>query len=205
MLQSGLSLCWGIFCSFIAVQESCRRFLFQIYCSFSITRSDCCGLTSPPVLRINCVSIVTSCNLFTSLCVTDGNTRYASRLCDSWQYWKAIPNMKIISDRGESDRGVVGERGKRDYHFSAIWFNSMFPHRCEPACLHHHSASIGQHILFHSKNCPSDRSEESHSQGYYCCQSIFFFLVFTDATCWIRVFVIKTLSLLQEENVGKVA
>lgn len=72
-------------------------FCFRLTAAFLVRRPDLCGITSPPILCINCVSIVTSYNFFTSRWVTDGNTWYVNRLCDTRRYWGAFSNIKSVS------------------------------------------------------------------------------------------------------------
>lgn len=48
-------------------------FCFRFSAALLVSRPDLSGITSPPILCSNWVSIVTSYNLFTSHCVEDGN------------------------------------------------------------------------------------------------------------------------------------
>lgn len=72
-------------------------FCFRFTAAFLVRRPGLCGIRSPPILCINYVSIVTPYNLFISRCVTDGNTWYVSRLCDTRQYSGAVSNIKLVS------------------------------------------------------------------------------------------------------------
>lgn len=99
---------------------------------------------------------------------------------------------------------MVGERGERSYchHFNAIRFPSCFPTGVNLLTFVIIVFSYVSMFCSIQKTALQTSEMRSHIHRDVAIANRFFFIVFTDAICWIPVFVIKILSLFQVEILG---